>query len=236
MTDYLVIQPAKGSSNGQFSFKAGKIISDDDFDIAALRSAGVALIEYDQSTMESIVGSFLASLNSSGFNSLLPLLLSNNVIVPSSIETRLAALETKALQITDDGGFAVPMVNDTGSPTVKGSLVEPSSSIDNGFVLTNADAFDPIGVVLESGIADGQSALVVTTGKAYALLEDSSSATKGYWVRTSITQAGRIDATNALPPGGGVVQLDAHTQECGHCLESVLAGTDQLCLISLHFL
>ena len=236
MTDYLVIQPAKGRSGRSFDFKPGKIISDDQFDINALRSAGVALIEYDQSTMESVISAFLASKNSSGFSSLVPLLLSGDIVLPTSVETRLSALETKALQITDDGGFAVPMVNDTGAPTVKGSLVEPSSSIDNGFILTAADAFDPIGVVLESGIPDGQNALIVTTGKAYALLEDSSVATKGYWVRTSITQAGRIDATNALPPGGGVVQLDAHTQECGHCLESILAGTDKLCLISLHFL
>ena len=72
------------------------------------------------------------------------------------------------------------------------------------------------------------------TGRCQVLLEDSTAATAGYWVRTGDTTAGRADATNAAPPGGGIVELDEHMQEIGHTLESQGAGTSVLAWIILH--
>lgn len=66
------------------------------------------------------------------------------------------------------------------------------------------------------------------------LLEDSTASTRGYWVKMSGT-AGRADATNAAPPGGGIPELDEHMTELGHALETKTGGTDVLCKIVMHF-
>jgi hypothetical protein len=72
---------------------------------------------------------------------------------------------------------------------------------------------------------------VVVSGIADVLLQDSTASTRGYWVRTSTTTAGRADATNADPPGLVV----AHMSEIGHCLQSQIAGTNVLARCVLHF-
>lgn len=142
---------------------------------------------------------------------------------------------TKKSMVTPDGGVAVRLTNKTGSASVKGSLVEASSSVDNAFSLSGADDVDPIGVVYEDGIADGSECWVVIFGRAQILLQDSTAATRGYWVRTSTTTGGRADATLTAPPGAGIPEHDIHFKEVGHCLESVTAGTDKLCWIMMHF-
>ena len=72
-------------------------------------------------------------------------------------------------------------------------------------------------------------------GIADVLLEDATASTLAYWARTSITQAGRADITNAAPPGGGVAAIDRHFREIGHCIQAVTAGTDKLARIVMHF-
>ena len=134
--------------------------------------------------------------------------------------------------LTADGGFAVEMVNKTGAASVKGSVVEPSNSTKNGFVLAGASSYDPVGIVYESGVADGDNCLVVIGGLAYVLLEDTTSSTMENWVGTSTAQAGRADATTAAPPGAVL----AHFREVGHCLETVVGGADKLALCMIHFL
>ena len=136
---------------------------------------------------------------------------------------------------SDIGGVLVKMINDTGSPSVYGELVEASTAIDFGFKITDADNNHPIGVVAESGIADGEATWIVIYGCAEILLQDETISTHGYWVRTSVTTGGRVDITNAGPPGGGVINLDIHMQEVGHCLESKGSGTDVLARCTIHF-
>ena len=124
----------------------------------------------------------------------------------------------------------VRLINNTGAPTVYGSIVAASTVIDMGFVLAPTDAVSPFGVVYEAGIADGEECFVITNGLAEVLLQDNHAPTRGDWVRTSSTTAGRAytEATPAAAP--------THFQEIGHCLVSEGSGTDVLCVVNLHFL
>lgn len=137
--------------------------------------------------------------------------------------------------LTKEGGIAIPFINKTGAPSVKGTLVIASSTTDSGVEICPADNPDIIGIIYQDGILDGDDVLVVISGKAEVLLQDLTSATRGYWVRISVTQNGRADITNASPPGGGIPQADIHFRELGHCIESKASGTDVLTNIVLHF-
>ena len=147
----------------------------------------------------------------------------------------MALFQHNNIAITDEGGLAVKMINKTGAASVKGTLVEASTAQDFAFGLTGATDFMPIGVVYESGVADGDPCLVVTYGIADVLLEDSTASTHGNWVKSSDSAGGRADASAAVPPGGGVAELTQHSREIGHCLESKGAGTNVLARCFIHF-
>ena len=125
------------------------------------------------------------------------------------------------------------LINKTGAPSVRGEHVEAHTD-DFAFKLGDADGNESDAVVVDDGIADGEWCRVAFSGFVQLMLEDGSTATAGYWVRTSITQAGRADATNAAPPGGGIPEHDAHATELGHCHESAGSGTDVLVWCSFH--
>lgn len=137
--------------------------------------------------------------------------------------------------LTAEGGIAIPLINKTGAPSIKGTLVNTEANTDFGVNTVAADEPDIIGAIYQDGIPDGESVLVVISGAAQVLLEDGTTATRGYWCRVSATQAGRADITNAEPPGGTINAIDAHFKEAGHALESVGSGTDVLATIILHF-
>jgi hypothetical protein len=138
-------------------------------------------------------------------------------------------------RFTPEGGMARVYINKTGAPSVRGTIVETSDSVDNAVDIIGADEPHPIGVMEHDGIPDGSLCWVVVGGPAYVLLKDSTTATRGYWVRSSDTDAGRADATNASPPGGTVNAIEGHFREIGHAMETVGSGTDVLALIHLHF-
>lgn len=137
--------------------------------------------------------------------------------------------------VTPEGGYLIYLLNGTGSLSIKGELVDTNGPIDNSYAVTVADTPDMIGVVYQSGIADGELVPIVVSGIAEVLIEDGTIATRGYWARISITQNGRADITNAAPPGGGIPEIDTHLKECGHCLESKSSGTDIFAKIVMHF-
>lgn len=146
------------------------------------------------------------------------------------------------IRLTAIGGYAVKLTNKTGSNTVAGQTVRADNDVatgtDDAVILTAADEFETIGVFLDSGIADGSEAWVVVFGIADVAMEDNTAATRGNWVRTSVTEAGYADATNAAPPGGGIPEIDQHLHEIGHCIESVAAGggsTHILARCLIHF-
>jgi hypothetical protein len=133
---------------------------------------------------------------------------------------------------TPEGGIVTTMVNDTGAVSVKGNIVEPSGAVNSGFVLAVVDALDPIGIVYEGGIANGQSCLVVVAGLADVLLENGTAATRANWLRTSSNVPGRGDASNPIPvPPTSAV----HFEEVGHVLQTVGPGTDVLARCAIHF-
>lgn len=139
------------------------------------------------------------------------------------------------IAITDEGGIAVALINKTGAASIKGTIIA-SGSVSESFTTCPADLESPIGVVYESGIADGERCLVVMYGVVDVLLQNSTVGVYPGWVRISATAAGRADATNAGPPGGAIAELGRHMREIGHTLEAVSpGGTDQLCRIMLHF-
>lgn len=152
------------------------------------------------------------------------------------VDAKLAGLSTSEKFITtDEGGIGVKMINKTGAASVKGTIVEASLTTDNAFGLTGATDYMPIGAVYENGIADGEECTVIIYGIAELLLQDSTASTKGYWVNTSDTQAGRVDATVAIPAGGTITALENHMREVGHCIESKTAGTNVLAKCVMHF-
>jgi hypothetical protein len=136
---------------------------------------------------------------------------------------------------TGERGTQVRLTNRTGSTSIKGTLLECSSSNDKGVAIAPADAPDVVYVCAESGIANGSEVWCWCVGSVcQVLLQNSTASTRDYWVRTSTSVAGRADATNAAPPGGSTVATDNHFDEIGHCLESKTAGTDVLALIAFH--
>jgi hypothetical protein len=151
--------------------------------------------------------------------------------VPFSTDTVLVFPGGKT-GLTVEGGIAMKFTNKTGAPSVKGTLVGASGgSVDNAVELTTADSINPIGAIYEDGIADAADVWVVVGGIVQVKLAANEGSTRGYWMRTSVTAAGRADALNASPPNQTV-----HFQEIGHCLETV-AGTagGSLCKIVMHF-
>jgi hypothetical protein len=127
-----------------------------------------------------------------------------------------------------------PYKNNSGGETLKGELVKFDPAEDYAVVLTGADDHECIGVWAESGIEDGEIALVITGGSALVMLENLTLSAPGNIILTSAT-GGRADMTLAVPPLGGVAQLDAHMQELGHCCETQAPGTDVLAEGTLHF-
>lgn len=134
----------------------------------------------------------------------------------------------------DAGCRKIKLINKTGANSIKGTIVIASTGTDMAFSVASVDDEESIGIVAEDGVGDGSECFIIISGVAEVLLKDSTSATRGYWVKTSDV-AGRADATNASPPGGGIPQHDEHFQEIGHCLETVSAGTDVLAKILVHF-
>jgi hypothetical protein len=137
---------------------------------------------------------------------------------------------------TEEGGLAIRLINDTGGASAKGSVVDSSSSVEAGVSLEGAGGLDPIGVIYDDGVANGDWVWVVVSGIADVLLEDGTASGYGNWVETSGTTAGRADATNVAPPASGVInEIQEHFREIGHCLESQGAGTNVLARCVLHF-
>lgn len=135
---------------------------------------------------------------------------------------------------TDIGGLAIQLTNKTGAPSIKGSVVSASTLNDMSIVLQSTE-LDSIGVVLESGIADGGLCWVVIQGIAEVLLKDNTAATRGNWVIAADTD-GRANATQPTPqPNNTLSEHTTHFKEIGHCVESIVAGENKLAKVVLHF-
>lgn len=128
---------------------------------------------------------------------------------------------------TSDGGLYETFVNNTGT-SVKGTIVIASKTIFNAVDIAPANSSMPIGVIYESGVANGSPVKVVVYGKAHVLLKDGQGATLGYWCGVSDT-AGRMYQVSTVP------STTEHSLEIGHSLQSNVSGTNVLSLIQVHF-
>ncbi len=145
--------------------------------------------------------------------------------------SQLVSTGSPRARFTDEGGFAVLLTNGTGAPSVKGSLVSVSTSADRRFIL-QANEYDSIGVVYESGVADGSDCWVVVAGAVDVLFKDGVAPVRGSILLAADTD-GRGDQT--ANPGGGLPGVDVHFKECGHVMESKSAGTSVLSRCMIHF-
>jgi hypothetical protein len=137
---------------------------------------------------------------------------------------------------TGEYGVQMKLENQSGSNSVKGTVVAPSGSDAESWDVITADDVNAIGVVYEGGVADGSECWVWMNGSVcQVLLEDGTASTVGYWAKVSDNDAGRADASNAAPPGGTIGALEDHMSEIGHCMETKGSGTDVLAKIMLHF-
>lgn len=134
---------------------------------------------------------------------------------------------------TDEGGFAIQFINRTGQPSKKGTIVSASNQYDYA-VMFQANEYDAIGVVYESGIPDGQPVWVVISGIAEVLLKQGTASKCGNWCK-SADDDGRALCSLTQPSGSGFNNAEDHFKEIGHCLETKLAGNDVLCKILIHF-
>ena len=130
--------------------------------------------------------------------------------VRGSIEVNVLA------KITDIGGYAIKLINRTGSNTVQGDVVQVSTANTDAVIKAVSNSEIPIGVFLDSGIADGSRAWVVISGIA-DVHSDTTGFSIGDWLRTD-TVPGRVDGGSPAP------DPVKHTQEIGHAVESAVGS------------
>ncbi len=140
---------------------------------------------------------------------------------------------TSTVKLTPEGGIATLMVNDTGGASIKGYLLQPSSTVDNGVTYTNNDDVDPIGVIYEDGVPNGENVWVVIAGIAdvfYGVAVTRATFSRVPVAADGIAVAGQaINEALPIPP----LATDKHFQEIGHPIES--RGTPGLARTVLHF-
>ncbi len=139
--------------------------------------------------------------------------------------------------MTPLGGIIIKLTNKTGANSVAGKLVRADTTTNDAVKLSEVDGEETIGVFLDGGVSDGSEAWIVVSGIADVAMENNTTATRGNWVRTSITvgEEGYADATNAAPPSPAAF---SHFNEIGNCIETVTAtgeGTHVLARCVLHF-
>lgn len=136
-------------------------------------------------------------------------------------------------RMTPEGGLAIRVLNKTGAPSVKGTVLEAHTTISGAVKLADVDDIDPNSVMYDDGVPDGQYVWVVTGGKTPVLY--STTVALGTISRVSISGDGTATAGYAVnealptPP----FATDNHFREIGHPLEAI--GSPGLAMTALHF-
>ena len=129
---------------------------------------------------------------------------------------------------TPEGGLYVTYTNNTGTASVKGTVVVASTTINRAVSIAPANSDMPIGVIYDNGVANGQPVKVIVCGNAETLLKNGQAASRGFWCGVADV-AGRMHQQSSPP------STTEHSREVGHCLQTVAAGVDKLALIGVHF-
>lgn len=137
------------------------------------------------------------------------------------------------IKFTHEGGLAVQYYNKTVAATIKGYCVTADSTTTDAVSLVPIGDPDCIGVFLDSGVPDGQFALVVVAGRAYAYFWGDT--VKGHLARTGLAvDSGEVAGqalSEAIPTSP--FDVDKHFCEIGHVLEARTGAG--LALVNLHF-
>lgn len=125
------------------------------------------------------------------------------------------------IKFTPEGGLAVRMINKTGAASVKGYLVDQSTTTDLAVQLIVKDVPDVFGAIYDSGIADGEYVWVVIAGIADVYYIGNT--TRKYLCRGFLTAdgAGYVAGqalAEAVPTSP--FSSDKHFYEIGHVLEA----------------
>lgn len=141
------------------------------------------------------------------------------------------ALNTPKQNVTPEGGTYIWMINKTGAASIKGYIVQPAASTDNGAVYTIDGDIDPIGVVYDAGVADGSLMRVVVSGIAEVYY--GTAVVRGTFSRVAVA-ADSVASGQAVnePLPSSPFATDKHFQEIGHPIESKASG---LAKTVLHF-
>lgn len=125
---------------------------------------------------------------------------------------------------TSIGGIAIKLTNKTGANTVEGHLVSASSSTAEAFDVAISNSDEVIGIVYESGVADGSEAWIVVSGFAMVRVDGGGAALNDRLV-SSVTSG--ITTVNNIPA------VAVHFQEVGHAV-GVIVGPGLVKTV-LHF-
>lgn len=118
MTDHLVLEDAiTNGPSGPLRFRAGRVLSDDLFDVEQLRTQGIPLIEFDPLTMGPARDAFLRSRGSqskpSAFHGAVPLLLAARAVRPGEV----IAFGNRKIASTTTTRFLDPWFESGTAPT-----------------------------------------------------------------------------------------------------------------------
>lgn len=188
---------------------------------------GAAIVSYQDTGDANTTGIILYTHPAAGASARVPAMRldsSQNVAVGNITPTIKLDVNAKS-GYTDIGGVAVKLTNKTGGNTVAGQLVIASTVTADAFdtALTNDDRV--IGIVLDTGVADGSEAWIIHGGFAMVLM-DAGGAALGDRIVSSAT-AGSGDVNNG--PATGV-----HFQEVGHSVGTTGGGGLVKCAIHLN--
>ncbi len=129
---------------------------------------------------------------------------------------------------TPEGGLAIKLINKTGSPSVKGTLVIASTTTNNAFGIAPINSYQVIGVVYEDNISDGSPCYIVVSGIASVLVKNGETPNRGYW-------SGAADVSGRTYFNSNNPDSEEHDREIGHCSETKSSGTNVLVKCIIHF-
>lgn len=133
----------------------------------------------------------------------------NNVKVTGDIESTTTIYNAKG-RITADGGYAVLLT--AGENLYLGEVVYIATADDTVYKAPTSNEM-PVGVVYANATT-GNGVWVVVSGRVKVLPESGVTATRGYVMTTSTTEAGRVEQSATVPA------ITTHMREVGHFLNS----------------
>lgn len=136
-------------------------------------------------------------------------------------------LSLKVSGVTDEGGYFINVV--AGENLTRGEVVyvKQASGADGKVWKNPIDGDMPIGVVYANASADA-AVKVIVSGIAYVLPTSGVTATRGYVIYSSASEAGRVDEAATVPAAL------THWKECGHWLDTG-GGAGTICRAIIHF-